>query len=138
MSAGMVKIELVGCLRYGYKGDKYEQNVHYMVKADRAKLLLRLTTDYGYHVFKEVGKAFQPVATKAPAPERVLPVVDTTKTEEQQYDEQLTASAEAIVDEAKPVVVVGADKEPDISEEEAEVILEEAEEEEVEEEGTPV
>lgn len=118
--SSMVKVELVGALRYGYKGDKYERGVHYLVKEDRAKMLLRLTTDKGFHVFRQVGGDFVPVAPRpAPKVERDLPVVDTTKTKEQQYEEVLADSVKAKAEEAKPVVVVGGDVEDDITEEEA-------------------
>lgn len=116
----LVKVELVGALRYGYKGEKFERNVHYLIRADRAKLLLRLTTDQGWHIFREVGKVFQPAAPVAPRVERALPVVDTSKTEAERHDEALTASVAEKVEEAKPVVdMSGVDREPDISEEEA-------------------
>ena len=104
--SGMTKIELVGCVRYGYKGSKYERNIHYLVKDDRAKLLLRLTTDHGFMVFKEVGKPFQPVITEQPVEkERDLPVIDTSKTEAERHDEAVVAAVLAIEEESKPVVV---------------------------------
>ncbi len=91
MGVELVKIQLVGALRYGYKGDKYEQNKHYLVKSDRAKMLLRLTTDYGLFVFKEVGKAHTPVAERPVTPRvRPIEVVDTTKTLEEQFDDKLS------------------------------------------------
>ncbi len=90
MGGELVKIELVGALRYSYKGEKFYQNKHYLVKADRAKLLLRLTTDYGLYVFKEVGKAHSPVAEVPVKPRiRPVPVVDTTKTVAEQFDDAL-------------------------------------------------
>lgn len=125
----MVKIELVGALRYGYKGDKYERGMHYLVKEDRAKLLLRLTTDKGFHVFRQVGATHTPVAPRpAPKVERDLPVVDTTKTQAEQYDDAVAAAAAEKVEEAKPVVVIDKPQETDISEEEALAALDAADE----------
>jgi hypothetical protein len=83
----LIKIELVGTNRYNYKSKKFERGVHYMVKADRAKTLLKLTTDHGLFVFKEVGKAHTPVAPQPVRNTRRIPVVDTTKTPAEQHDQ---------------------------------------------------
>lgn len=151
--SGLVKIELVGCLRYSYKSEKFERNVHYMVKADRAASLLRLTTDHGFYVFKEVGERHVPVAPRPVARARAVPVVDTTKTAEEQYDDNVAEAVATSAAEVKPVVIAdhaaAPAVEPDITEEEAlaatadedelpvleDVVVEEIS---VEETGTPV
>jgi uncharacterized linocin/CFP29 family protein len=102
---GRVKVELVGAVRYGYKGDKFEQNKHYIVKADRAKLLLRLASDTGLLMFKEVGKdhVTHRVVKAAPVIQEV-PVVDTTKSLEDQFQDVLDAEAKnvEVVDITEP------------------------------------
>jgi hypothetical protein len=114
----MVKIELVGAIRYGYKSEKYERGVHYLVKADRAASLLRLTTDHGFYVFREVGQRHVPAAPQAARQARTIPVVDTSKSQAEQFEEALNSAVEA----DRPVVVqphAAEAREPDITEEEA-------------------
>ena len=127
MSNGLVKIQLVGAIRYGYKGEKFERGVHYMVKADRAATLLALTNDAGFYMFREVGERPQAVAAPAVPKQRSVPVVDTTKTAEEQYDEAVAAAVAESASDDTPVVVQpsAADAEPDISEEEALAALDE-------------
>lgn len=118
----LVKIELVGAIRYGYKSEKFERNVHYMVKADRAATLLNLTTDNGFYVFREVGQRHTPVAAQAAPAVRSKPVVDTTKSAEETYDESVAAAVAASAADDAPVVVQPSAidvVEPDITEEEA-------------------
>jgi hypothetical protein len=96
-AGGRVKVELVGATRYGYKGDKFEQGKHYIVKADRAKLLLRLASDTGLLMFREVGKdhVTHRVVKAAPVV-KAIPVVDTTKSLEDQFQDQLDAEAKDV------------------------------------------
>lgn len=109
-AGGLVKIALVGAVRYGYKGAKFEQNKHYLVKADRAKLLLRLTSDSGLFIFKVVGKDHTPQRViPVAAPVREIPVVDTTKSSEDQFQDVLDAEvdgADVVGDPADDVETV--------------------------------
>jgi len=104
MGVALKKIELVGARAYSYKGDQYHQNTHYMVKPDRAKLLLRLQSDYGFKVFKEVGVRLAPVVEQPQGtPEGKARVIDTTKSKEEQFEDELLAEA-VEADAGKPIV----------------------------------
>lgn len=90
MSKALTKIQLVGARAYSYKGMKFARNKHYLVPSDRARLLLKTTTDVGMKIFKEVGKPFEPMAREPEAPPvREMPVVDTTREKTDVFEEEL-------------------------------------------------
>lgn len=51
----MVKVKLVGCKRYSFKGETFEQGKVVIVSEVKALQLLRSKDDYGRAYFKNVG-----------------------------------------------------------------------------------
>ena len=58
-----IKLRLVGCDRFNFRGELYERGKVYRVGDDKAKLMLRKTDEYERHYFAE----YQAVPTKSAA-----------------------------------------------------------------------
>ena len=48
-----IKLRLVGCDRFNFRGELYERGKVYRVGDDKGKLMLRKTDEYGRHYFAE-------------------------------------------------------------------------------------
>ena len=79
-----LKIKLVGCERYNYKGETYERGKAYLVNRQKAMLLLGKEDDWGQRYFAQIfeEEVIQSKPETVETDEGTLEVAEPVKTEE--------------------------------------------------------
>lgn len=77
-----MKMKLVGCERYNFRGELYERGKTYLVGDQKAELMLRATDDFGRPYFTEYRKPLKSQVEKA-AQKAALAAAAAAKAEEE-------------------------------------------------------
>lgn len=119
-----MKLQLVGCERYNFRGELYERGKVYLVGSQKAELMFRATDDFGRPYFAEYRKPLKSDAQKK-AEEAAAAALAAAQIEEEAIvverpdGSEPDAAPEVEVDE-DAAVEVDTDDDPDLDEDDDE------------------